>query len=86
MDVVPCCSKSVGLSDDRTFRYENEQSSSAVHVTSVESESAGSLGRIMGGHECLRIPSDPSHSCGAEQGDDGQGSPVSDRTLLAQSC
>jgi hypothetical protein len=42
------------------------------------------LGRIMGRHECLCIPSDPSHSGNAEQGDDGQGSPISDRTLLAQ--
>jgi hypothetical protein len=33
---------------------------------------------IMGRHECLRIPSDPSHSGSAEQGDDGQGSPMSD--------
>jgi hypothetical protein len=30
------------------------------------------------------IPSNPSHSGGAEQGDDGQGSPMSDRTLLTQ--
>jgi hypothetical protein len=69
----------VGLSDDRYFRNENEQSSSTVHVTSAGSESAGSerLGRIMG-------PSDPSHSGSAEQGNDGQGSPMSDRTLLAQ--
>jgi hypothetical protein len=38
----------------------------------------------MGRHECFRIPSDPSHSGSAEQGNDGQGSPMSDRTLLAQ--
>jgi hypothetical protein len=38
----------------------------------------------MGWPECLRISSDPSHSGGAEQGDDGQGSPMSDRPLLAQ--
>jgi hypothetical protein len=51
------------------------------------SESAVSerLCRIMGRHECLKnIPSDPSHSCSAEQGNDGQGSPMSDHTLLAR--
>jgi hypothetical protein len=82
----PSCSRSVGLSDDRSFSNENEQSSSTVHVSSAGSESACSerLGRIMGRHKCLRIPSDPSHSGSAEQGDDGQGSPMSDRTLLAQ--
>jgi hypothetical protein len=76
----------VGLSDDRPFRNENEESSSTVHVTSAGSEGVGSecLSRIMGRHECLRIPSDPSHSGNAEQGNDGQGSPLSDRTLLAQ--
>jgi hypothetical protein len=38
----------------------------------------------MGRHECVRIFSDPSHSGGAEQGDYGQGLPLSDRPLLAQ--
>jgi hypothetical protein len=42
------------------------------------------LGCIMVRHECSRISSDPSHSGSAEQGDDGQGSPVSDHSLLAQ--
>jgi hypothetical protein len=81
----PSSSRYVGLSDDRSIHNENEQSSPTVHVTSARSESVGSerLGRIMGRHECLRIPSDPSHSGSAEQGDDGQGSPMSDRTLLA---
>jgi hypothetical protein len=57
------CSRSVELSDDRSIRNENEQSSPTVHVTSAGSESVGSkrLGRIMRWHECLRIPSDPSH-------------------------
>jgi hypothetical protein len=32
---------------------------------------------IMGRHQCLRIPSNPSHSGSAEHGDDGQGSPMS---------
>jgi hypothetical protein len=82
----PSCSRSVGLSDDRSIRNENEQSSPTVHVTSAGSKGVSSerLGLIMGRHECLRIPSDPSRSGSAEQGDDGQGSPMSDHTLLAQ--
>jgi hypothetical protein len=51
------------------------------------SESAGSecLGCIMGRQECFKsIPSDTSHSGSAEQGNDGHGLPMSDRTLLAQ--
>jgi hypothetical protein len=51
---------------------ENEQLSPTVNVTSAGSESVGSerLGRIMGRHECLRIPSDPSHSDSTEQVND----------------
>jgi hypothetical protein len=39
----------------------------------------------MGRQEYFKsIPSDPSDSGSAEQGNDGQGSPMSDCTLLAQ--
>jgi hypothetical protein len=81
---LSCCSRFVGLSDDRPFRNENEQSPPTIHVTSAGSEGISSecLCHIMGRHECLRT--DPSHSGNAEQGNDGQGLPISDRTLLAQ--
>jgi hypothetical protein len=64
------------------FPNENEQSSSTVHVTSAGSESAGSerLGRIMGWLNAYAFP--PTPLIQAEQCDDGQGSPMSDRTEL----